>query len=64
MNNNKKTREILGEGNNVTVPLNEGHRDYYDKTVDGSILTIFSTAAFRYLYFLYSKKDTSMWNTF
>ena len=42
---------LLGEGNNVTVPLSEGHMDYYDKTVDGSILTIFSTAAFRYVYF-------------
>jgi len=38
---------LLGKGNNVTVPLNEGHENYYDKTADASVMMIFSTAAFR-----------------
>ena len=38
---------LLGKGNNVTVPTNEIHRDYYDETIDASIRMIFSTAAFR-----------------
>ena len=38
---------LLGEGNNVSVPINEGHENYYDKTADATVMMIFSTAAFR-----------------